>query len=833
MNAPHAPRTGWRTYLFYALAACLLGQSSFAKEADTPVDAANPTEMKLPGELQRIEVFPQQFQLKSSRQTLRPIVTGHLQDGTVVDVTPFTEFVSGSPDLLAVENSTLRPLGNGQVEVTARVAGREDQISLNVSGQDQAERVSFQYETLVALSKQGCNSGACHGSPSGKGGFRLSLRAYDPELDKETLIREEFNRRVNLHEPEKSLLLRKPLTLVSHGGGRQLREADPAYELLRNWIAEGCQLDPPDMPQCLRIEVYPSRRVLQLPARQRLLVLAHFSDGTSRDITPLAVYSSSDEGVATVTSEGHVQGAQKGETAILVRYLEHMATSRLTLLEETEGFEWPHPPAHNYVDELVFAKLRQLQIPPSVLCRDDEFLRRIYLDVLGVLPTAEEARQFLADEDSDKRNRVIDRVLERPEYASLWAMRWGDLLRLNEKEMGPRGVPKFHRWLEAAFRDNMPYDEFAGTLLVSEGDVSQNPSANYYRALSDANECAETTAQVFLGIRIQCAKCHNHPFERWTQDNYYGIGAFFNRVRRKTAKANNEFVVWVARSGEVTQPRTGQTMAPWLPLAGEAEIGPEGDRRDALIEWLGQPDNPFFAKAEVNRMWGYLFGRGLVDPVDDFRDSNPPAHEELLEALAREFVASGFDRKHILRTILRSRTYQLSYETNSLNASDEKYFSHARPRLLGAEPLLDAVCQVTGVGESYGLLPEGTRATELPAPHGEHEFLKVFGQPARETACQCERSSESNLSQALQMINGPVVHRKLIHENNRIRGLMKSASSDERILEELFLTAFARQPTPAETKIALAHLHEAENRETAWEDICWGILNTKEFLFQH
>ncbi|HVX61350.1 MAG TPA: DUF1549 domain-containing protein, partial [Pirellulales bacterium] len=682
------------------------------------------------GAPERIEVFPAQFKLGSTRAEMHLAVTGYYPGGGVQDLTRAAEIISTNEQVVKLAGGIARPVANGKAEIVVRVGGKEVKVLAEVSGQETPERVSFNYGTLVALSKQGCNQGACHGSPSGKGGFRLSLRAYDPVVDTLTLVRESYNRRTNVYEPETSLLLQKPLMEVAHGGGRRIRTSDPSYAILRDWIAQGCQTDPADAPTCVKVEIYPRQRILHRPAHtQQMIVLAHFSDGTVRDITSVASFSSSDEAVATVDENGLVVGQDRGEAAILVRYLEKIETAYMMFLKEIPGFQWNNPPQQNFVDKFAFEKLQQLQILPSDLCTDEEFIRRVYLDVIGELPKVAEVQTFLSDQDPQKRAKLIDTLLERPEYADFWALKWSDLLRLRNNKVTASGVPKFYRWIVHALQTNMPYDQFARELLTASGSTFENPPANFFRTATDTNDCTETTSQLFLGIRIQCAKCHNHPFERWTQDNYYGIGAFFNRVQRKKSADPDEMVIWVARAGEVTQPRTGQQMKPWLPLTGDAELPGEDDRRDAFADWLVKPDNPFFAKVEVNRIWGHLLGRGIVEPVDDFRDSNPPSSEALLDALAKDFVSHKYDRKHVIRTILNSRTYQLSSRKNEFNKSDVKYFSHARTRLLSAEQLLDAICQVTAVPEKYAGLPAGTRATQLPSPDVNNYFLKVFGQP--------------------------------------------------------------------------------------------------------
>jgi len=827
-----------RLFQFTSFAAMLSAVTAIAALAATTAfgeeSGAAVLEPIVVGTPDKIDVQPPQIKLDTPRRRMHLVVSGMYADGAMQDLSRATELISKDEKIAKVEHGVVVPVANGTTQVAARVGGKEVMVPVEVIGQERPDQVSFQHGALVALSKQGCNSGACHGSPSGKGGFRMSLRAYDEALDIETLVREAFNRRTNAYEPAASLLLRKPTMEVPHGGGMKLKKSDPAYELLHDWIAQGCHADAADAPKCVKVDVFPRQRIYKRPAHtQQLLVLAHFSDGTVRDVTNLACYSSSDEAVATVDAGGFVTGLDRGESAILVRYLEKMETSSLMFLKEVEGFKWSDAPKNNFVDNDVLDKLRQLQILPSEPCADDEFVRRVYLDVIGELPTVAEAQAFLADADPAKRTKLIDSLLGRPEYAEFWALKWGDLLRLRNSKVSAAGVHKFHRWIEAALRDNMPYDQFARDLLTADGSTFANPPANYFRTAAETNDCTETTSQLFLGIRIQCAKCHNHPFERWTQDNYYGIGAFFNRIQRKPGGSPDELVVWSARSGEVTQPRTGKQMKPWLPLKGDADLPGEDDRRDAFVNWLTSADNPFFAKVEVNRIWGHLIGRGIVEPVDDFRDSNPPSNAVLLDHLAKDFVEHKFDRKHVLRTILNSRTYQVSSRKNDFNKNDVKYFSHATTRLLSAEQLLDAICRVTDVAEKYAGLPAGTRATQLPSPDVDNYFLKVFGQPARETACQCERSSDSNLSQALQMINGPLVHSKVRNEKNRLRTLVTAGKNDKEVISELYLAALSRPPSDAEIEVSTKHIAASGDRTRGLEDVCWALLNANEFLFQH
>ncbi|MFM7842909.1 MAG: DUF1549 domain-containing protein [Planctomycetota bacterium] len=807
-----------------------------AAEKAAAVSGSDQLEPINPGTPARIEVFPAQIKFTGSRQQMQMVVTGFYADGTLQDLTRVAQFTSSNPGLVVMEGSVAKPKADGGAEIVIAVGGQTAKVPVTVAGQGAPDPVSFEYGAMVALTKNGCNSGACHGSPSGKGGFRLSLRAFDPAIDQLTLIREDYGRRTNPYQPEQSLLLTKPMMKVSHGGGLKLRKTDPAFAVLRDWIAEGCKVDPAGAPRCVKLEVYPpTGRVLKRPAHtQQLSVVAHFSDGSMKDVTPLASFSSSDTEVASVSEAGLVVGRDRGESAIVVRYLEFVQSCFITFVKDVPGFAWNNPPAANFVDEQVYAKLQQLKYLPSELSTDEEFLRRVYLDVIGITPTVEEATRFLADKTPNKRAQLIEELMKRPEFAKFWALKWGDLLRMTTGAVGGDGVHKYHRWVQRAIEDNMPYDQFARELLTAAGSTLANPPANFYRTTTDANDCVETISQVFLGSRLQCAKCHNHPFERWTQDNYYGMSAFFNRVQKKKTRRPDELFVYSNAAGEVTQPRTGKQMKPWAPVAGEFDTPGDQDRRIAFATWLTARENPFFAKVEVNRIWAQFFGRGLVDPIDDFRDSNPATNAALLEVLSKDFVAHNFDRRHVMKMILNSRTYQSSFRANDLNKDDSKYNSHFQPRLLSAEQLLDAICAVTDLPETFGVLPPGTKATQIPAPDlAKNEFLKTFGQPERQTVCACERTNESNLGMAIQFFNGPLIYDKLRNENNRFRKLIKANKTDPEIITELYMAAVCRVPTAAEMEASVKHIATKMDRVVAFEDICWALLNTNEFLFQH
>jgi len=800
---------------------------SHAAETLLPIEVGQPT---------RLEVFPQSIQLTTARQVAQVIVTAHYKDGRIQDVTRVSSITSVDSKVAKVAAGIAYPVGDGETELVVSAAGLESRVKVAVSSQSLPDPVSFQYGALAGFSKQGCSAGACHGSPSGKGGFRLSLRAFDPKLDGETLVREGSSRRVNSVDPDQSLVLLKPLMKVAHGGGLQIKSTDASYHVIRDWIGEGCRLDAKDAATCTKLEVYPpSGRVLLHPAHtQQLSVRAHFSDGSVRDVTELAVYSSSDDEVATITPSGLVVGKDRGETAVIVRFLDRIETSFITFVQEVEGFEWNDPPASNYVDELAFEKLRQLQFQPAALSSDSEFIRRVYLDVIGLLPQPSEAEAFLADNSPEKRKRLIDELLERPEYAKFWALKWGDLLKLTSGNVGPRAVHKYARWLESSIATNQRYDQFARDLIAARGSTLSNPPANFYRTAADTNESVEIISQVFLGSRLQCAQCHNHPFESWTQDNYYGMAAFFNRVQRQKTGRGNELLVWTNRTGDVIQPRTREVMQPWVPENESLGKLSDHDRRETFVNWLTRANNPFFAKVEVNRIWAQIMGRGIVDPPDDMRSSNPPANAKLLDALARDFVDSGYDRKKILRKMLNSRTYQTSFRTNDFNRDDEKYFSHYLPRKMSAEQMLDAICHLTDRPETFAGLRIGTKATQLPAPDiANSEFLKAVGQPERQTVCACERTGDSNLNMAIQFFNGGLIAGKLKDKGNRFHRMIAAGKNNEEIIRHLYLTGLSRLPTQGELDGTLKYLPEKDDRGAAFEDICWAMINTIEFLFQH
>jgi hypothetical protein len=801
---------------------------SWDSRASAATATANPTT----GE---IKVTPMSFRLIGRRATQQMIATSRGADGSISDATRSVEWVIRDPSIATTTaKGRVVPLRNGTTRVVARLGTTEVEALLNVEGMEQPAPVSFRRDVIPAFSQAGCNMGACHGTPTGKGGFRLSLRGYLPDQDFVILSREAGGRRINPMAAETSLMLRKPLGEVSHEGGLRLSRSSKTYEFLHDWIAEGAK-DDPNRPAAVQLEVLPESRVLMAPAStQQLIARVRYADGLLRDVTPICYYDSSNPEIAEVDAEGFVRFKTRGEVAVIAHYLNLVANIRLTHLVEVPGFVQTDVPKDSVVDRAVFAKLNRMRIHPSEMCSDREFIRRVYLDVIGVLPSPDEVSRFLAQPEKTRRDSAIDELLARPEFYDFWALKFADILRSNGRLIQPKGAYLFHRWIRSTLERDVPMNEFVRELLTAEGSSYKNPAANYYRISRDPESAVETTAQLFLGVRIQCAKCHNHPFERWTQDDYYGFAAFFSQIGRKKGNLPDDEVVFVSGSGDVRQPRTGQKMTPKA-LGGPSfsDSPDERDRRARLASWLSGADNPFFGKSLVNRIWYHLMGRGIVEPVDDFRDSNPASNDELLEGLTAEFVKGGYHLKPLIRTILRSRTYQLSATTNSLNVDDSLYFSHCQTKLLAAEVLLDAISAVTGTTTAFDGLPTGSRACQIPDGKMDNPFLKTFGRPARELACECERESESNLSQALQLIGGATVNGKLRDDNGRMARLAKSDKKPEEIARELYMVALCREPTAAERDAAVKHLTAAKNRREAVEDLGWVLINSKEFLFRH
>lgn len=792
-----------------------------------------------PAEVVRISVQPSQLAWRELDVTEQLLVTGYHADGTTIDLTNAATYQSSHPDVATVlPQGLIHVRGTGRGTITVTYQSHQAVVEMDAS-QAATVPISFRRQVIPVLTKNACASGACHGSPSGKGGFRLSLLGFDPDADHEWITRAEFGRRIERIDSSKSLLLRKPVLQVPHEGGRQLQLDSRDYTLVARWIEQGAasEADASDN-RVSRLEIVSGSDVLHAPAStQQLKVIAHFADGRTRDVTDLTVFTSNDDEVGTVTKTGWVEFKKAGEVAILARYLGKMQTKNLVHLVQVPGYTWSAPPEKNFIDRLAFAKLQQLRLPPSEVCTDSQFIRRVSLDVTGKLPTADRVKAFLADERPNKRALLIDELLDSMDYVHHWTLKWSDLLGCNRRFVGVKGAYIFHQWIMNQIAQNVPLDQFVRTILSAQGGNYFNPPAGFYRRVRTPEDHAESVGQLFLGIRIQCARCHNHPFEEWLQDDYYGLAAFFARIKYKDGKEvvhlyNKEEVVYQDRKGEMVHPRTRKPVPP-TPLGGSAIADANEDRLAVLAQWITARDNPFFARMLVNRYWYHLFGRGIVEPVDDFRASNPPSHPELLNALTKDFVENGFDAKHLLRTILNSQLYQLSANPNEFNKGDVKYFSHVQPRLLTAEQLMDAVVQITGVPEKFPGVPLGTTAAELPDGEYQHPFLKAFGRPLKSIACECEREADSNLEQALRLIGGDFVNKRITSDQGYITRLIAAGADSNTICDEIYLAALSRRPNDSERSILAEQLAQASDQRRVLEDILWTVLNLDEFLFRH
>ncbi len=714
---------------------------------------------------------------------------------------------------------------------------------------------SFRNDVMAVLSKSGCNAGTCHGNKNGKGGFKLSLRGENPDADFLSLTHDAFSRRFNPFDPDQSLILLKPTTQIAHQGGRRFDQQSAEYQILSNWIRHGAPNDLNSAPRLERLELNLSDKVLIAPEDKiQLRVRAKFSDGAARDITSLAVYDSATP-VAKISRDGLVERERFGETTLLVRYLQCQEPVRLAFIPARPNFKWQEPPSFNYIDDQIFAKLRTLRMNPSRLCSDATFLRRAFLDLLGILPAAQEAQAFVSDPTESKRMRLIESLLDRSEFADFWALKWADLLRVEAHSLDTKGVQSFHRWIRQSIAENKPLDQFVRELITARGSTYANPASNYYRPNRDPLSRAKAAAQIFLGARLQCAECHNHPSDRWTQDDYYDWAGLFARIDYKVIENNRDIssdkhewkgeqIVYLARHGSVVNPRTGKPAQPrFLGMATRSTgSSTTGDDLEALADWMTGTNNLWFARVQANRIWSHLMGRGLVDPPDDFRATNPASHPALLDALAADFINHHFDVRCLIRLIMNSRAYQLSSDPNETNQDDETNYSHALVRRLAAEQLLDCESEVTGTPLRFGGYPAGLRAAQLPGVRPESKnkrranqldlFLETFGKPPRLLASDTERSCDCNMGQAFQMISGPTVNELLAEKQNRITALISSGKPNREIVTELYWTALTRPPSAEELAKFVPELDAAPDRRAELEDIAWGLLNSKDFLFR-
>jgi hypothetical protein len=784
--------------------------------------------------IERLLVFPAAVHLSSGRDRQSLVVQGVQADGITRDLTAEAEIAVVHPDKLRLDGRTLHPLADGDTTVSVSYAGRKVDVPVHVEKAGENPDLSFRLDVMPVFMRAGCNMGSCHGAARGKDGFRLSLFGFDPEADHHRLTREISGRRINLALPAESLLLTKGTSTVQHTGGGRIKPGDEYYATLKRWIEAGAKNDAGPVPACVAVELYPPGAVLDGPgATQQLTVRAKYADGTDRDVTALAVFLSNNDNSAKVGPDGRVTAGARGESFVMARFDTHTVGADFITLPKGLSFAWANPPAANFIDELVNTKLRKLRINPSAVCTDEEFLRRVSIDICGVLPTADEYRSFMTSGDPDKRARLVDQLLERKEFVDMWVMKWSELLMIRTvpNQVSYKAMLLYYSWLQQRIEDNTPIDVLVRDLIGAKGGTFASPATNYFQQERDTLKTAENVAQVFMGMRIQCAQCHNHPFDRWTMDDYYGFANFFAQIGRKTGEDPRETIVFNSGGGDVKHPVGGRVVTPKFLGGGVPEIAGK-DRREVLAAWLASPENPFFARNLVNIVWAHFFGSGIIDEVDDVRVSNPAVNQPLLEALAKRFTESKYDLKGLVRDICNSHTYQRSTIANDTNGDDLRNFSHAQLRRVRSEVLLDMVTAVTKTQNKFTGLPLGARAVQIADGNTSNYFLTTFGRATRGTACSCEVKMDPNLSQALHLLNGDTLQQK-IRGGGVVKKLIDEKRAPEEIVDELYLRCLTRPATDKEKGAITTLVTESPNKQEALEDAFWAVLNSREFVFNH
>jgi hypothetical protein len=832
--------------LFAGLALLAANGITSAQEDKKPVKSGQGT-LPTPAEVVSLAVYPATVTLKGLDDSAQLVITGALAAGKTQDLTGDVKYEIANPALARVSsNGRIIPLVNGSTEINVTYGDKTTKLTLKTESCDADLPINFANHIVPIFTKLGCNGGGCHGKSGGQNGFALSLLGFVPELDYQTLVKENRGRRIFPSSPDSSLLLLKAAGTMAHAGGKRMEEGSDEYKLLRRWVASGAPYGSEKDPTVTKITVSPEHRVMTRNNRQQFTVTAHYSDGTTQDVTQRAQYESNDTEIAVVEGAALVRSLElSGEASVMARYMSQVAVFRATV---PLGIKIPDYKfeERTVVDKHTQNKWKALGIVPSDLSTDEQFMRRVYLDLTGTLPKPQQIAEYMADASKDKRDKLIDRLLEAPEYSYLFANKWADILRVKRRGQADRaaGTFAFHSWIRESIAKDKPYDQFVREILAATGDESQTPPTVWYKELQDPQQFVDDTAQVFLGLRIACAQCHHHPYEKWSQDDYWGLAAFFGRVGRKNvavlggvanATAQRQ-VIFNRPTGGVTNKRTGAVSKIQALDAAPMEVASDEDPRHKLVDWMANKDNPFFARAVANRYWSHFFGRGIVDPIDDMRVTNPPTNPELLDALAKELVDSKFSLKHLVKVIVKSRTYQLSSAPNEFNKHDKQSYARFYPRRMSAEVLYDAVSMVTNTPAAFGGLPTDkhspNRAIMLPDEAFQSYFLDVFGRPQRISACECERVSEANLAQALHLLNSQEIQNKLTAGGARADLLAKDPRPDAEKVDELFMWVFARRATPEHRQVALDHIaRHAMNKKVAYENLLWALINTKEFVF--
>ncbi len=803
------------------------------KPPATPPKAAAPAPTT---GLASIRCFPDAINLTTARDRQSIVIQATYVDGITRDVTKDARIAAANPALLKRDGATFHPLADGTTTLAVTFGSQSLTVPVKVSQATAHPPLSFRLDVMPVFMRAGCNTGSCHGAARGKDGFRISLFGFDPAGDHYRLTREMVGRRINLAVPSESTLLEKSIGAVQHTGGKRFEPSGELYQTIQQWIELGAPNDDVSkLPKPVGLDLYPGSAVFDgKAATQQMTVRARYSDGTDRDVTSLAVFLSNNDSSAAVSPDGLVTAGDRGEAFVMARFATFTVGSQFIVLPKGLKFTYPQEPETSYIDKLVGDKLRKLRITPSGICDDATFLRRAYLDIVGLTPTSDEYNRFMTSTDPARRAKLIDELLERKEFSEIWVNQWAELLQIRSTiTVSYKSMFLYYNWLVERLSKNMPMDQMVQELLSASGGTFKNPATNFYQTTTETLPLTENVAQVFMGMRIQCAQCHNHPFDRWTQDDYYGFAAFFSQIGRKGAEDYRETIVFNSGGGEVAHPVGGRVMAPKF-LGGETPDVKGKDRRLVLAKWLASPQNPWFASSFANRAWAHFLGVGIVEPVDDFRVSNPASNPELLEALGKHFTDTKYDLKALVRDICNSRTYQRDTARNESNAGDERNFAHALIRRIKAENLLDTISLVTETQDKFQGLPKGARAVQIADGQSSTYFLTTFGRATRETACSCEVKMEPTLSQALHLLNGDTVNAK-IKQGGVIQKLMKTRKQPDEWLTDLYIRCLSRKPAKEEIDKLLPILTKGKpaDQAQALDDVFWALLNSREFLFNH
>jgi Protein of unknown function (DUF1549)/Protein of unknown function (DUF1553) len=782
---------------------------------------------------QQIAVYPPDINLETSRDRQSFVVQLTQADGITRDVTAQAQVSFANPALVKREGAMVSPLADGATEMVVAFNGQTVKVPVKITKAKEERPISFKQDVMPVFMRAGCNVGGCHGAARGKDGFRLSLFGFDPDGDHHRLTRELNGRRINLALPAESLLLDKACGRVPHTGGKRIGEGDEYYQSIMRWLEADAPNDPPAVALPVSMEVFPPSAVLDgMGEKQRIVVRARYSDGTDRDVTALALFLSNNDTAAKIDNDGAVTAGERGEAFVMARFHTFTIGVRFITLPKGLQFAWPNPPENNSIDTLIHAKLKKLRIEPSGTCSDEQFVRRVYLDVIGQVPTPEEYARFMVSTLPDKRTLLVDELLDRKEFAELWVLKWAELLQIrSNNQVSYKAMLLYYGWLQDKIAQNVPTDQWVKELLGANGGTFKNPSTNYYQIETDVLKVSENVAQVFMGMRIQCAQCHNHPFDRWTMDDYYSFASFFTQVGRKGGDDPRELIVFNSGGGEVNHPVRGRPMKP--KFLGGAEPDTAGkDRRVILADWLASAQNPYFAKNLANIVWDHFFGQGIIDEVDDVRISNPASNQELLDELGKKFTAYNYDFKKLVRDICTSRAYQRSTQPTKTNESDTRNFARGPIRRIRAETMLDIITQVTDTKNKFQGLPLGARAVQIADGGVTTYFLTAFGRPTRETVCSCEVRLEPTLSQSLHLLNGGTVEPK-IAQGNIVGKMLQEKRTPAQVIEHLYIRCLSRAPRPEELKNLLAMVDAAKDKKQALDDVFWAIMNSREFMFNH